>query len=101
MTCPPLFTHQYSHCWIDFRAVQDSVMQLHHLTYALNTRFATLAQHAYCIADPGGWVGYNGQVDPKWVLGDRPLNEQSLRLMVSDTPVDPAAVRVYVPVLVF
>ena len=46
---------------------------------------------------PGGWVGYNGQVDPKWVLGDRPLNEQSLRLMVSDTPVDPAAVRVYVP----
>ena len=30
---------------------------------------------------PGGWVGYNGQVDPKWVLGDRPLNEQSLRLM--------------------
>jgi len=46
---------------------------------------------------PGGWVGYNGQVDPKWVLGDRPLNEQSLRLMVSETPVDPAAVRVYVP----
>lgn len=37
---------------------------------------------------PGGWVGYNGQVDPKWVLGDRPLNEQSLRVLVSDTPVD-------------
>jgi hypothetical protein len=46
---------------------------------------------------PGGWVGFNGQVDPKWVLGDRPLNEQSLRVLVSDTPVDPAAVRVYVP----
>jgi len=46
---------------------------------------------------PGGWVGYNGQVDPKWVLGDRPLNEQSLRVLVSDTPVDPAAERVYVP----
>ena len=46
---------------------------------------------------PGGWVGFNGQVDPKWVLGDRPLNEQSLRVMVSETPVDPAAVRVYVP----
>ncbi|MGZ5958662.1 MAG: hypothetical protein ACXWLI_09645 [Myxococcaceae bacterium] len=46
---------------------------------------------------PGGWVGFNGQVDPKWVLGDRPLNEQSLRVLVTDTPVDPAAVRVYVP----
>ena len=46
---------------------------------------------------PGGWVGFNGQVDPKWVLGDRPLNEQSLRMMVSDAPVDPAAARVYVP----
>jgi len=46
---------------------------------------------------PGGWLGYNGQVDPKWVLGDRPLNEQSLRVLVSDTPIDPAAARVYVP----
>ncbi len=46
---------------------------------------------------PGGWVGYNGQVDPKWVLGDRPLNEQSLRVLVSDAPIDPAAARVYVP----
>jgi hypothetical protein len=46
---------------------------------------------------PGGWLGYNGQVDPKWVLGDRPLNEHSLRVLVSDAPVDPAAVRVYVP----
>ena len=46
---------------------------------------------------PGGWLGFNGQVDPKWVLGDRPLNEHSLQVLVSDTPIDPAAVRVYVP----
>jgi hypothetical protein len=46
---------------------------------------------------PGGWLGFNGQVDPKWVLGDRPLNEQSLRILVSETLIDPAAVRVYVP----
>ena len=46
---------------------------------------------------PGGWVGYNGQADPKWVLGDRPLNEQSLRVLVAEAPIDPAAVRVYVP----
>ena len=46
---------------------------------------------------PGGWVGFNGQVDPKWVLGDRPLNEQSLRMLVAEAPIDPAVVRVYVP----
>src|SRR5262249_51210496 len=46
---------------------------------------------------PGGGGGCNGQVDPKWVLGDRPLNEQSLRMLVSEAPIDPAAVRVYVP----
>lgn len=46
---------------------------------------------------PGGWLGFNGQVDPKWVLGDRPLNEMYLRNLVADPPIDPAAVRVYVP----
>ena len=46
---------------------------------------------------PGGWLGFNGQLDPKWVLGDRPLNEHSLRMLVSDPPIDPTAVRVYVP----
>ena len=45
----------------------------------------------------GGWLGFNGQVDPKWVLGDRPLNEMYLRNLVADPPIDPAAVRVYVP----
>jgi hypothetical protein len=34
---------------------------------------------------PGGWVGYHGQVDPG-VLGDRPLNEQSLRVLVAEAP---------------
>jgi hypothetical protein len=68
---PPLFGHQYSHCWIDFRAVQDTVMQSHSLTYAQNTRRATLAQHAYCIANFGHWVGYS---DSLWGItaGDDP-----------------------------
>ena len=56
---PPLFGHQYSHCWIDFRNIQDLYMRNKGMTYAENTRRATLAQHAYCIADPGGWPGYS------------------------------------------
>ncbi len=45
----------------------------------------------------GGWLGFGEQIDPKWVLGDRPLNEVSLRMLVSDAPIDPAAVRVSIP----
>ncbi len=56
---PPLFGHQYSHCWIDFRGVQDSYMADKGITYFENSRRATLAQQAYCIANPGGWVGYS------------------------------------------
>jgi hypothetical protein len=68
---PPLFGHQYSHCWIDFRNIQDSFMQARGLTYAQNTRFATLAQQAYCIANPGAFKGY---ADTLWGLtaGDDP-----------------------------
>jgi hypothetical protein len=55
---PPLFGHQYSHCWIDFRSIQDGYMQWRGITYFENSRRATLAQREYCIANPGGWVGY-------------------------------------------
>ena len=59
---PPLFGHQYSHCWIDFRNIQDSYMSSHSSTYWKNSRHATLAQRAYCIANPGGWTGYGPNV---------------------------------------
>lgn len=55
---PPLFGHQYSHCWIDFRSIQDLYMRSKGITYFENSRRATLAQRAYCIANPGGFVGY-------------------------------------------
>src|SRR6266478_3384701 len=29
----PLFTHQFSHIWIDFREIQDEFMREHHLDY--------------------------------------------------------------------
>lgn len=59
---PPLFGHQYSHCWIDFRHVADAYMNSHNSTYFENSRRATLAQRLYCIANPGHWAGYSGNI---------------------------------------
>lgn len=55
---PPLFGHQYSHCWVDFRGIRDDYMSGRGLDYFENSRRATLAQRAYCIANPLGWAGY-------------------------------------------
>ncbi len=54
----PLFGHQYSHVWIDFRGILDDAMTGNGLDYFENSRRATLAQRAYAIANPGGWKGY-------------------------------------------
>ncbi|HEU5185899.1 MAG TPA: glucoamylase family protein, partial [Gemmatimonadaceae bacterium] len=54
----PLFGHQYSHVWIDFRGIQDSYMRARGMDYFENSRRATLAQRAYAIDNPGGWQGY-------------------------------------------
>jgi hypothetical protein len=56
---PPLFTHQYPHCWIDFRHITDAYMNAHDSTYFENSRRATLAQRNYCIANPSNEVGYS------------------------------------------
>src|SRR5438445_7459655 len=40
---PPLFGHQYSHCWIDFRHIADSYMNGHNSTYFENSRHARSA----------------------------------------------------------
>src|SRR5439155_14155395 len=71
VTCPPLFTHQYSHCWVDFRNIADPYMRTRGFDYFENSRRATLAQRNYCIANPGAKVGYS---DVQWGLtaGDGP-----------------------------
>src|SRR5581483_1694677 len=56
---PPLFAHQYSHSWIDFRHIGDAYMNSHNSTYFENSRRATLAQRSYCLANPLNHVGYN------------------------------------------
>lgn len=55
---PVLFVHQFTHCWIDFRGLADASLRARGLDYAENSRRATLAQHAYAIANPQGWIGY-------------------------------------------
>jgi hypothetical protein len=55
----PLFGHQYSHCWIDFRHVADGFMNAHNSSYFENSRRASLAQQAYCIANPLGKLAYS------------------------------------------
>ncbi len=59
---PPLFAHQYSHCWIDFRHITDTYMNSHDTTYFENSRRATLAQRNYCIANPLMQVGYSSTI---------------------------------------
>ncbi|GIV31766.1 MAG: hypothetical protein KatS3mg030_068 [Saprospiraceae bacterium] len=54
----PLFGHQYSHIWIDFRGIQDDYMRSKGIDYFENSRRATLSNRAYCLANPMGWNGY-------------------------------------------
>lgn len=54
----PLFGHQYSHVWIDFRGIQDVYTKSKNLDYAENSRRATYANRAYCVANPAGWQDY-------------------------------------------
>jgi hypothetical protein len=61
---PPLFTYEYSHCWIDFRHIADAYMNNHSSTYFENSRRAALAQVTYCGSDPDPTVdvGYSTNV---------------------------------------
>ncbi len=54
----PLFGHQYTHLWIDFRGIRDRYMREKGLDYFENARRATLAQRAYAIANPSGFASY-------------------------------------------
>jgi hypothetical protein len=58
----PLFGHQYSHLWIDFRGIRDAYMRGKNLDYWENSRRATLAHRQYAIANPGGWRDYGADV---------------------------------------
>jgi len=58
----PLFGHEYSHIWVDFKGIRDAYMRGRGIDYFENSRRATLAQRAYAIQNPGGWRGYTRDV---------------------------------------
>ena len=54
----PLFTHQLSHVWIDFRGIQDDFMRGKGIDYFENSRRATQIQRLYAIDNPLRFTGY-------------------------------------------
>jgi hypothetical protein len=55
----PLFIHQLSHIWIDFRDIKDAYMRERGIDYFENSRRATLIQQLYAIRNPNEFAGYS------------------------------------------
>jgi len=55
----PLFIHQFSHAWIDFRGIQDRFMREKRCDYFENSRRATEVQREYARRNPHGFAGYD------------------------------------------
>jgi hypothetical protein len=54
----PLFIHQLSHVWIDFRGIQDEYMRARGIDYFENSRRAAYVQQQYAIQNPKEFSGY-------------------------------------------
>jgi hypothetical protein len=62
LTFAPMFGHQYSQTWIDFRGIRDDWNRKRDLDYFENSRRATISQRNYAIANPRNWTGYGANV---------------------------------------
>ena len=62
LTMAPLFGHQYSHIWIDFRNIQDQYMANKNSDYFINSTKAVYAQRQYALSNPQQWRGYSGSI---------------------------------------
>ena len=56
---PPLFGHQFSQAFIDFRGLADTYMKEKGIDYFENSRRATYVQRKYAAENPKGWIGYD------------------------------------------
>jgi hypothetical protein len=54
----PLFIHQLSHLWVDFRDIQDKFMREKGSDYFVNSRRMTLIHQQYAIANPQKFAQY-------------------------------------------
>lgn len=55
----PLFGHQYSQMFVDFRGLKDRYMIGKDLDYFENSRRALLTQRMYAIENPNNFIGYD------------------------------------------
>jgi hypothetical protein len=55
----PLFVHQFSHIWIDFRGIADQFMRANNSDYFENSRRATYVQREYARQNPNQFKGYS------------------------------------------
>ncbi len=69
----PLFGHQYSHIFIDFRGIKDDYCRVKNIDYFENSVRATKSNRNYCISNPSKFNGYSKDV---WGLTacDGPFN---------------------------
>lgn len=58
----PLFGHQYTHVWIDFKGIQDKYMSAKGIDYFENSRRATYQQRDYANLNPNGFAGYSSNL---------------------------------------
>lgn len=56
---PPLFGHQFSQAFIDYRGLVDPYMKEKGIDYFENSRRATYVQRQYAIDNPHNWLGYD------------------------------------------
>jgi hypothetical protein len=73
----PLFVHQFSHAWIDFRGIRDAFMREKGCDYFENSRRATYVQREYAIHNPRSFSAYGEEC---WGMsaGDGPSAEPRL-----------------------
>lgn len=57
----PLFIHQLSHIWIDFRDIKDKYVRERGIDYFENSRRATLIQQLYAMRNPNQFAGYSAK----------------------------------------
>ncbi|MFT9418640.1 MAG: glucoamylase family protein [Acetobacter sp.] len=58
----PLFGHQYTHAWIDFRGIKDDWSRSAGIDYFENSRRAVYAQQGYAMQNPGKWQDYGPNI---------------------------------------
>jgi hypothetical protein len=71
----PLFTHLFSHAWIDYRGIQDAFMREKRSDYFHNTQSAIALHREYAARNPRGYAGYGRDL---WGItaGDGPGNRE-------------------------